>query len=73
MTLNMFKVENTNMYGTTYTPEAQIFIHFALWWAIFELRANFQKSPPNDHAVANMNTWQWQVKMQMTLTCSRSK
>ena len=32
----------------TYTPEAQIFVRFALWWAVFELRPNFWKSAPND-------------------------
>ena len=55
--LDMFKVKNTDMH-VTYTSKAQIFVHFALRWAIFEFRPNFRKSTPND---------------QMTLTSSRSK
>ncbi len=40
--LDMFKIKYTNMH-VTYTPEAQIFVCFALW-AIFELRSYFRKS-----------------------------
>ncbi len=35
--IDMFKVKNTNMHSTC-TPEAHIFVRFALRWAIFELR-----------------------------------
>ncbi len=55
--LNMFKVKNTNMLGTS-TPEAQIFVRFTLWWAVFWLRANFWKSAPNDPK------WPWHVQGQ---------
>ena len=56
--VDMFKVKNTNMHAT-YTPEAQLFISFALRWPVFQLRPNFGKSAPN--------------YPKMTLTCSRSK
>ena len=52
--LDMFKVKNTNMH-TTYIPEAQIFVRFALWQAGFELRPNLHKSAPNDAKVKNTN------------------
>ena len=55
--LDMFKVKNTNMH-VTYTPEAQIFVLFALRSAVFELWRNFQKSAPNDHK------WPWHVQGQ---------
>ena len=55
--LDMFKVKNTNMH-VTYTPGAQIFVCFALWWAVFELRPNFWKSAPNDPK------WPWHVQGQ---------
>ncbi len=55
--LDIFKVKNTNMH-VTYTLEAQIFIHFALWWAVFELRPNFWKSVLNDPK------WPWHVQGQ---------
>ncbi len=45
--LDMFKVKNTNRH-VTYTAEAQIFVRFALRWAVFELRPNFRKSAQND-------------------------
>ncbi len=32
----------------TFTPKAQIFSYFALWWAIFDLRPFFLKSATND-------------------------
>ncbi len=38
----MFKVKNTNMLGTS-TPEAQIFVCFALRWAIFSYGPIFGK------------------------------
>ncbi len=40
--LNDLKVKNTNMHAT-YTPEAEIFIGFALWWAVFPLRPSFSE------------------------------
>ena len=55
--LDMFKVKNTNMH-VTYTPEAQIFVRFALRWAVFELRPYFRKSAPNDPK------WPWHVQGQ---------
>ncbi len=55
--LDMFKVKNTNMLAT-YTPEAQIFVHFALRWAVFELRPNFQEGELNDPK------WPWHVQGQ---------
>ena len=48
--LDMFKVKNTNMYSP-YTSEIQIFVSFALQWAVFESRPNFRKVhwlTPND-------------------------
>ncbi len=57
MTLTCSKVNNTNMH-VTYTPEGQIFVLFAIWWAIFELQANFQKSAWNDPK------WSWHVQGQ---------
>ncbi len=53
--LDMFKVKNTNIH-VIYTPEAQIFVHFALRWAVFELRPYFPKSAPNDPK------WPWHVQ-----------
>ena len=53
----MFKVKYTNMLGTS-TPEAQIFVRFTLWWAVFWLWANFWKSAPNDPK------WPWHVQGQ---------
>ncbi len=55
--LDMFKVKNTTMH-VTYTPEAQIFFHFALRWAVFEFRPNFWKSASNDPK------WSWHVQHQ---------
>ncbi len=55
--LDMFKVKNTNRH-VTYTHEAQIFLCFALWQAVFEFRSNLQKSTPNDP------TWPWHVQRQ---------
>ena len=40
--LNMFKVKNTKMH-TTYAPEAQIFVHFALQWAVLSYGPIFGK------------------------------
>ncbi len=40
------------------TPEAQTFVRFALWWAIFDLQANFWKSAPNDPK------WPWHFQSQ---------
>ncbi len=45
--LDMLNVKNTNMHAA-YTPEAQVFVRFALRWTVFELRVNFVKSAPND-------------------------
>ncbi len=42
--LDMFKVKNINMHAK-YTPEAQIFVRFALRWDVFELRLNFRLFP----------------------------
>ena len=53
--LGMFKVQYTNIYPT-YTPEAHIFVRFALQWTVFELRPIFQKSAPNDPK------WLWHVQ-----------
>ncbi len=53
--LNMFNVKNTNMHAT-YTPEDQIFVPFALRWAVFELQPNIRKSAPNDPK------WPWHVQ-----------
>ena len=55
--LDMFKVKNTNMCATN-TPEAQISVRFALWWAVFELWPNFRKSALNDPK------WPWHVPSQ---------
>ncbi len=44
---DMFKVTNTNMHAT-YTHKTQIFIRFALRWAIFELWPNLVKNAQND-------------------------
>ncbi len=40
--LAMFKVKNTNMHAT-HIPETQIFVHFTLQWAVFDLRPCFSK------------------------------
>ncbi len=45
LTCFFFKVKNTNMHAA-YTPEAHIFVHFALLWAVFELCPLFRKSAP---------------------------
>ena len=48
--LDMLKVKNTNVYAT-HTLEAQIFVRFALRWAVFELHPLFRKvhrMTPND-------------------------
>ncbi len=45
--LDMFKVKTTSMHVIC-TPEAQIFVRFTLWWAVFELWCNFRKSAAND-------------------------
>ena len=58
MTLTCSRSKSTNMH-VTYTPEVQIFVRFALRWAVFELQSYFWKSAPNHP--------------KMTLTCSRSK
>ncbi len=55
--LNMFKINNTNMHDT-YTAKAQIYIRFALQWAIFELRPNLWKSAQNDPK------WSWHAQGQ---------
>ncbi len=55
--LDVFKVKNTNMH-VTYTPDAQIFICFALQWAVFESPPNFQKS------ALNGPKWPWHVQGQ---------
>ena len=54
---HMFKVKGTHMH-TTYITEAQIFIHFGLQWAVFELGSFFQKSASNDPK------WCWHVQGQ---------
>ena len=47
--LDMFKVKNTNIHAIyMYTDKGQIFVSFALQWAVLELRPNFQKSAPNE-------------------------
>ena len=52
--LAMFKVKNTDRH-VAYTPEAQIFVRFALRRAVFELWRNFRKSAPHDPK------WPWHV------------
>ncbi len=54
--LDIFKVKCTHMHST-YIPEAHVFVHFALWWAVFDLRPFIRK-----------DCTEWP---QMTLTCSR--
>ncbi len=39
--LDMFKVKSTHMFST-YIPEAQIFVRFAQWSAIFQEIMNFK-------------------------------
>ena len=58
--LDMFKVKYTNM-DVTYHPEAQIFVRFALQWAVFELWPNFRKSAPNDPKWPWLQTYQTQI------------
>ncbi len=55
----MIKIKNTNMHVTC-TPEAQIFVRFALRRAVFELRPYFFSEKCTTELP------------QMTLTCSRS-
>ena len=59
--LDMVKVKNTNMH-VTYSPEIEIFVRFALRWAVFELWPNFRKSAPNDPK------WPWHLQGQNTYT-----
>ena len=63
MTLNgldIFTVENTDMHATLYTPEAEIFLRFALRWATYwVIPLLFMTSAPK-----------WS---QITWTCSKSK
>ena len=60
--LDMFKVKNINMHVRC-TPGDQIFVRFALRWAVFELRANFQKCTPNDPK------WPWHFQGKKIPTC----
>ncbi len=55
--LDMFKINNNNLH-VIFTPKAQIFVRFTLWWVVFKLRANFRKSAPNDPK------WPWHVQGQ---------
>ncbi len=33
---------------STYSQDSHIFAPFALWWDVFEIHPNFEKSPPNE-------------------------
>ena len=45
--LDMFVVKSIHIHAT-YTHKAQMFISFALQWAVFELRTKIEKSAQNE-------------------------